>query len=162
MLTIHRKIRVNLSHLRISEDRTMDKANHIIAIAKTYIGTPYHHQGRVKGAGIDCCGLIINVAQELGLSNYDLDGYSPTADGVELLAEFQANCPVRDLSEIQLGDILIFKVRHHPQHCGILSELNGEDSLIHAYSTIGRCVEHRLEEFWRSRIVAAFQFPEKL
>jgi cell wall-associated NlpC family hydrolase len=130
----------------------------IIAIAKTYVDTPYLHQGRVKGAGIDCCGLIICVAKELGLSDYDIDGYSPYGDGVDFLAEFNQQCPSRDLSEIELGDILIFRVSGNP-HCGILSELKGQQTVIHTYSTIGYCVEHILDGFWKSRLVAAFQFP---
>jgi NlpC/P60 family putative phage cell wall peptidase len=133
----------------------------IIAIAKSYKGTPYHHQGRVKGAGIDCCGLIIGVARELGLSDYDIDGYSRFADGVSLLREFADNCPQIEIDEIKPGNILIFRIRNDPQHCGILSRLNGKESLIHAYSSIGVCVEHTLDKFWRERIVAAFEFPKE-
>jgi len=36
----------------------MDK-NLIIEKAREFIDTPYEHQGRLKGIGIDCCGLII-------------------------------------------------------------------------------------------------------
>ena len=35
--------------------------------ARTWLGTPFKHQGRVKGVGVDCLGLLIGVAQELDL-----------------------------------------------------------------------------------------------
>lgn len=40
----------------------------IIVIAKTYLGTPWKHQGgRLKHKGIDCAGYIVKVMEELGL-----------------------------------------------------------------------------------------------
>lgn len=33
----------------------------VIAEAKTWIGTPYQHRGRVKGVGVDCGGLLYQV-----------------------------------------------------------------------------------------------------
>ena len=37
----------------------------VVRMARTWLGTPYHHQGRVKGAGVDCGGLVIGVARFL-------------------------------------------------------------------------------------------------
>ncbi|HMM10451.1 MAG TPA: peptidase, partial [Paracoccus solventivorans] len=36
-----------------------------VEIARGWIGTPYVHQGSVKGAGADCLGLIRGVWREL-------------------------------------------------------------------------------------------------
>lgn len=33
----------------------------VIAEARTWIGTPYQHKGRVKGVGVDCGGLLYQV-----------------------------------------------------------------------------------------------------
>ncbi len=46
----------------------------VVRVARTWLGTPYHHQGRVKGAGVDCAGLSVGVAKELGLSDVDVTG----------------------------------------------------------------------------------------
>ncbi len=35
----------------------------VVRTARTWLGTPYHHQGRLKGVGVDCAGLLIGVAQ---------------------------------------------------------------------------------------------------
>ena len=31
---------------------------HIVALARAWIGTPYHHQASVRGVGTDCVGLV--------------------------------------------------------------------------------------------------------
>jgi len=38
----------------------------VVSKAREYIGTPAVHQGRVKGVGIDCVGLIVCVGRECG------------------------------------------------------------------------------------------------
>ncbi|MDO6646734.1 hypothetical protein Q4572_23335, partial [Acinetobacter guillouiae] len=38
--------------------------------AITWIGTPYHHQGRIKGVGVDCGTLICEVYEKVGLMDY--------------------------------------------------------------------------------------------
>lgn len=130
----------------------------IVKCAKTYLETPYHHQGRVKGEGVDCCGLLLCVAHELGLSDYDLDGYSRFGDGFSFMMEFSKICgePVKTLIA---GNLVVIKVGRYPHHCGILSILDGRLSLIHAYQSLGKVVEHNLDESWCNRIVASFKFP---
>jgi cell wall-associated NlpC family hydrolase len=39
----------------------------IVEEAKSWIGTPFHHEARVKGAGVDCGMLIIEIYERVGL-----------------------------------------------------------------------------------------------
>jgi NlpC/P60 family putative phage cell wall peptidase len=39
----------------------------VVAEARTWLGTPYHHEARVKGAGVDCAQLLIGVYAAVGL-----------------------------------------------------------------------------------------------
>lgn len=39
----------------------------VVAIAKTWLSTPYHHQARLKGVGVDCAQIIAAVYHEAGL-----------------------------------------------------------------------------------------------
>lgn len=39
----------------------------IEAEARTWLGTPYHHQGAIRGAGVDCAMLLIEVYYACGL-----------------------------------------------------------------------------------------------
>ena len=36
--------------------------------AKTWIGTPFHHAARVKGAGVDCLMLLAEVYERAGVT----------------------------------------------------------------------------------------------
>lgn len=49
----------------------------VVAEAQTWLGTPFHHLARVKGAGVDCAQLLIGVYHACGLIP-DIDtGYYP-------------------------------------------------------------------------------------
>jgi hypothetical protein len=39
----------------------------VLAEARTWLRTPYHHMGRVKGAGCDCYTLLLEVFRTVGL-----------------------------------------------------------------------------------------------
>lgn len=52
------------------------KPEQIAAQARTWLGTHYHHQGRLKKSergkgGVDCIGLIIGIIDELGIQDGD-------------------------------------------------------------------------------------------
>jgi NlpC/P60 family putative phage cell wall peptidase len=38
---------------------------HIVTLARTWLGTPYHHPASTTGVGADCVGLIRGVWREL-------------------------------------------------------------------------------------------------
>lgn len=48
-----------------------DIENAIIQEARTWLGTPFKHQGRLKGQGVDCLGLLVGVAAALRLRGRD-------------------------------------------------------------------------------------------
>lgn len=39
----------------------------VVAEARSWLGTPYHHRGRIKGAGVDCAMLPAEVYAAAGL-----------------------------------------------------------------------------------------------
>jgi len=47
----------------------------IVSVARAAVGTPWRHQRRVAGLGLDCIGLLVHVARELDLEGA---GYSKT------------------------------------------------------------------------------------
>ncbi len=126
----------------------------VAEVARSYLGCPYHHQGRVR-AGIDCLGLVIAVCHDLGLSQLDWGGYSPTPDGQRLKSEIEKHCTA--LSDPEPGALLLFKIRHHPQHVGIAT--GDGDRVIHAYAGVGRVSEHNLDDWWARRIVGIYRLP---
>ena len=40
----------------------------VVTEAKTWIGTPFHHAARVKGAGVDCLMLLAEVYERAGVT----------------------------------------------------------------------------------------------
>lgn len=56
-----------------------DQRAAVVAEAMTWLGTPYHHHGRIKGAGVDCAMLPVAVYSTVGLMAADQDfGQYPT------------------------------------------------------------------------------------
>lgn len=118
----------------------------VVAEARTWLGTPWLHQHRVKGHGIDCIGLIICVARDLGLSppGTDYTGYGRRPDGSLMSLCGQHMRPI-ERGAMQPGDVLVVAIEHDPQHMGILGDYrHGGLSLIHAASKPGRVIETRL------------------
>ncbi|HEX5998060.1 MAG TPA: NlpC/P60 family protein [Hyphomicrobiaceae bacterium] len=100
----------------------------VVTLARTWLGTPYHHQASVKGVGCDCVGLIRGVWREVyGAEPQTLPGY--TRDWAETQGhEHLLGAARRHLVEIapanaQPGDVLIFRWRPNTpaKHCAILA-----------------------------------------
>ncbi len=50
----------------------------VLAEARTWIGTPFHHEARVKGAGVDCLMLLAEVYERAGvIEHVDVPHYPP-------------------------------------------------------------------------------------
>lgn len=127
----------------------------VIEEARTWINTPFHHQGRVKGAGVDCAGVVIGTAEALGLlSDFNDMPYakSPSADQLRTtLKTYMDEIPV---SEALPGDVLLFAFDREPQHVGFLTNIG----LLHAYAQVRKCVEHSFDAVWQSRVRGAYRF----
>lgn len=50
---------------------TFSEREHVVAEARSWIGTPYHKKGRVKGAGADCFTFIAEVMVSCGIFDRD-------------------------------------------------------------------------------------------
>lgn len=131
-------------------------ANRVVDVARTYLNTPFHHQARLKGVGIDCIGLVVCVAKELGITVEDRTDYSDQPDGVTLIQKLEENLDCLPLEDLQPGDIVAiwFSNKKHPQHVAIVSDVG----LIHTYSHVGKVVEHRINDVWRNRLHSGYRF----
>lgn len=124
----------------------------VIAEARTWINTPYVHQHRAKGHGVDCAGLVIGVARALGLvaADFDVNGYARTPDGASLLVECDRFMDRIPIHELRPGNVLVIRFQKEPQHLGIIGDyLYGGLSFIQALGTVdgkGKVVEWRLHE----------------
>jgi len=131
-------------------------------VARTYIGTPYHHQGRVKGKGIDCIGLGVCIAHEFGWPHEDLRTYSRRPDGkllVRLHQQMDA-LPIEAMDEPGVLLCMSYDKPWVPQHTAIRSDYG----IIHAQwlgrHSPNRVCEHVFSPVWRERVMAAFRFRQ--
>ena len=132
----------------------------IIDTARTWMETPFRHQGRTKGVAVDCAGLLIGVAHALGLSDFDARDYSPNPDGVTMKATLDAQMISVPFRHIKAGDVFYMAFKKQPQHMAIITRID-KTHIIHADSLAaggGRVVEHRLDSVWLSRVRGCYRF----
>lgn len=144
----------------------------VVTEARSWLGTPYHHQAAVKRAGTDCLGLVRGVYATL----YGTEPETPPPYGPEwgdygneeLMLEAATRhlvprllaSPGQVLGPIHrswsTGDVLVFRARTGAvaKHCGISS---GNGLMVHAYSGIG--VVETDVGVWGTRIAGVFSFP---
>lgn len=130
----------------------------VIAHARGYLGTPFAHQGR-GAAGVDCAGLAQVTAQALGLTSFDIAGYQRAPQGDSLVqAVIAAGCTPGPL---QAGALALLRWdKRYPQHVALVTPYPlGGFALLHAYSIVGRVVEHRLDDAWMRRICSTWALP---
>lgn len=129
------------------------KAN-IVAAARRYVGTPFHHQARVPGIGLDCMGVPSCALQEAGDPRRRRVNYPRSPNGT-LLRELDAQFGRIDPAQAEDGDLVIFVLQcapRHPWHGGLLDG----DKVIHACAAARQVVRETLTDELRSRIVAAY------
>lgn len=134
----------------------MTTRSEIIAAARAWVGTPFRHQGRVKGEFVDCAGLIVGVARDLNLAEYEEIPYGivprpRVMEGVldVYLDRIAAGSP---------GDVFwmrdLDKPHSQPRHVGIYTG----PTIVHADSRFGACVEHGFDERHRAAVVRWYRF----
>lgn len=128
----------------------------VVEESRTWLGTPWKHQGRLKGAGVDCAGLVVCVAKAVGIELADSFAYShrPRFDSLKQACELRLT--LIPISEARAGDVLLFTFATWPGHVGILSD---DSVLIHAYEPRGKVVEHRMDKWWWSNVSGAYKLP---
>ena len=100
----------------------MIKRTNIIFQAKTWIGTNFRYQGRIKknnlnNGGVDCLGLIFGVCDEVGytykeklLSYYDNIVYSKKPNFEILKEKFSLFFNIKDKKFMDICDIILKQI----------------------------------------------------
>lgn len=139
------------------------RSREIVRLARTWIGTPYHHQGSLKGTGTDCLGLVRGIYREYyGIEPEAPPAYSrdwAEANGIEtMLAAAGRHLDAIPPTSARPGDVLIFRLRPNTvaKHAAILVT---PGSMIHAIDG-APVAEVSVSSWWRRRVAAAFSFPD--
>lgn len=133
----------------------------IIAAASECLDTPFRHQGRVVGLGLDCVGVLVHCAGRLGLPLDDRMGYARNPFDGQLDKALNAQPYLRRVSraDMHAGDVLSMRITKAPQHVAIhAGKINGHDYIIHGSSEHGKVCMHRLCDIWGARVMHAYRF----
>lgn len=146
----------------------MTMRNAIVAEARSWLGTPFHHQAMVKGVGVDCAMLVRAVGETLGVlhidplqwQTYANYGRAPNPRRMgEALRTFLV--PIEPpVTAAWPGDVMWLQWREDlPMHLAILAKDGDRTTMIHALADEGKVVEHGFVAEWPARVVAWFQYP---
>ena len=134
----------------------------IVAAAHRWIGTPYHHQASLRGAGCDCLGLVRGVWRDLyGTEPEAPPPYTPDwgeVGGTEHLLEAAGrHMNAVPLDRVRPGDLILFRLKPNTvaKHVALLS---GPQRMIHARSG-DEVREVAFTVGWWACATAAFAFP---
>lgn len=135
----------------------------IVAAARCWIGTPYHHQASLIRIGCDCLGLVRGVWREVIGSEpeeatpYGVD-WAETSHAEKLQQALERHFNLVELRDYREGDVLLFRFREHlpATHLGVATTAT---HMVHSHSGAG-VAETAIGAHWRRRLVAAFAFPD--
>ncbi len=145
--------------------RTPESQNELRAIVATWLGTPFHEFGRIKGVGVDCVHLWAEIMVEAGhLQSYAFPDYHLDAghheDASALLSWFEnhpgfrlVNGPGR-AAEPMMGDLYCFTIGKSAHHlAGVISWPRG----VHVMRGTSVCEMRFDDPTFESRFAASFR-----
>ncbi|MHB8071562.1 MAG: NlpC/P60 family protein [Candidatus Cryosericum sp.] len=129
----------------------------VVQEAPSWLGTPFHHQGRVKGAGVDCAMLMAEVFEHSGLiphleivENPDNLTQAQNASGHIFIKSYPAQWHLNQREEVLLsivsqlgheipgpplpGDVVLYQYGHCLSHAAIVIDW---PRIIHAVAGVG-------------------------
>lgn len=142
----------------------MSITDKIISSALEWVGTPYHHQQRLKNVGVDCAHLIAGVAIDAGLIPEDTVlpfDYSPEwnlHNSEQVLISYLLKFGCKEKNKAQPGDIIGFTIGKSVGHVGIMIS---DTQYVHAQNMIlpHQVVVNTLSGKWQKRHTHTFSFP---
>jgi NlpC/P60 family putative phage cell wall peptidase len=128
----------------------------VVAAARDWIGTPYHHMADLRGVGCDCAMLLVRVYCDLGLVE-PFDPRPYTRDwhlhrGEERYLKFLL-ARAREVPAPQAADVMLFRYGRCFSHGAIVTR-TAPLTVVHAFAS-ARCVveeelAHNVELFERA------------
>lgn len=127
----------------------------IVEEARSWKGTPFQHQGQIKGKGVDCAHFVALVARDAGMDIEIPHNYRPREDGTVMLKLLREHLDFISNNDRQAGDVIALcdealKEPDVPRHLAFVSDVTHTTFIVHA-SERG-VLEHRLNSWWTKRI----------
>lgn len=108
----------------------------VVDEAHDWVHTPYHHQAHIKGLGVDCVWLLLEVYKKVipelrsfNPGNYSMEWYMHKTEEVYLSGVMKYATQLVNGTTPILGDVALYKVGHCVSHGAIYV---GNGLIIHA------------------------------
>jgi cell wall-associated NlpC family hydrolase len=132
----------------------MITAQDIVKEAESWIGTPFKHQGRIKGVGIDCYGLVVEVARHFGITKYKSPSYGRIPQPGLMWKTLRQEMIESNLNNAKPGYVFFMAFDKSPMHLAIF---DGEN-IIHALALSGKCVKQRFTKEQAQKVRGVFYY----
>jgi hypothetical protein len=139
------------------------RARQIVDEALSWVGTPFVHQGHIKGTGVDCANFIREVSVATGATP-DVDferNYRRREDGTQMLIELVRYMePVEGFENAKPGDVIALhdgRDLEKPKHLAFLTQLEPYPKMCHASERGVRA--HIINAHFRGRIHSIWRRP---
>jgi cell wall-associated NlpC family hydrolase len=119
----------------------------VVKEARKWIGTPYYHEGNVRGVGVDCGMLIVRVFVDTGLCSpfdprpYPRDWFLHKSEE-KYLGFILAHA--KEVSRPEPGDLMIWRYGRCYSHGAIVTGLSPL-TVVHAFEPARRVLEEAVE-----------------
>jgi cell wall-associated NlpC family hydrolase len=144
------------------------RSDKILRTAKKWVGTRFHHNGRIirngeNLGGVDCIGLAMAVGKTVGstcngknIASYDYLTYSRYPNQGEMKDFLDRRFVKIDEKEAKIGDLIYFNFDNRLEHIAIISDAG----IMHCCVEARRVVEHALDDYWRRKIRGYYRYPK--
>ena len=118
----------------------------LIDSARTWINTPWQHNQRIKGIGVDCVNFLSAIAHESGLNIEEIpESYGRTAIDNQIEEYLKRNFTLKNSLEIEENNIILYTFSGYKNHVALATS---PTTIIHANSRVGKVVEHQIDGIW--------------
>lgn len=150
-------------------ERDQEQRLAVVAEARSWLGTPYHHMGRLKGVGVDCAMLPAEVYAACGLIPAQPVEFYPMDWNLHRGAERYLEHVLRhavEVAEPSTGDLVLWRygrclahgaividwplIIHAVVHSGVVLD-DGEAPALRRERRDGRPRERHVYSLWRKR-----------
>lgn len=126
--------------------REIEQRHRVVREAREWLGTPYHHHGRIKHIGVDCAQLLCCVYEAAGMVDAVHTGHYPTDwhmhRSEEMFLGWLDKVGARPVATPNMGDLAVFRFGRTYSHGAIMIEA---DLALHSYVQQG-VILTRLQE----------------
>lgn len=149
----------------------MTQQEEIVRHARSMLGMRWAHQARGENGKVDCAGLVLLAAKEIGHLDWDIPSdYARTAKPEEMLEVCRKHLIEITRADLRPGDIVVLRYPD-TNHIGICGDYppspHKHVSIIHSQASFPReVVECRFDDMWMkmvgARLTGCFRLPEKV